>query len=112
MGDRVVSAFLSVTPLEPVLTFASEMDAQAYRSNRPIARIFPGQPRWVYMPLPAGLVRVRTAQRGDVAFEFTTPEAARAWKASIGDMGSIHASTAARPDFDRGVYLGRILKQT
>lgn len=110
MQNQVISAFLSVTPLEPVLVFASQSDAQAFRGHCSVARIFPNHPKWVYMPMPSGLLRVRTAQRGDVAFEFESRDAARAWNEAILQIGTINPAVPHRLDFDHTVYLGRILR--
>ena len=110
MKDRIVSAFLSAQPFEPVLVFASENDAQNFRLQCSTARINSEHPKWVYMPMPAGLLRSRTAQRGDVAFEFGTAEQARMWNGQIKDVGTIETAVPHRPDWNRTVYLGKVLK--
>ncbi|KAF2437166.1 hypothetical protein EJ08DRAFT_574340, partial [Tothia fuscella] len=86
------TAFLSVTPLEPVLVFHTAKEAKAYQEYyNSMARIYPQQPDSVYLPLPDGLVSCRTARRGDVAFVFSsTCEAAAFGRASR--VGRIYRS--------------------
>ncbi|KAF2488416.1 hypothetical protein BU16DRAFT_532211 [Lophium mytilinum] len=110
-APTVLSAFMSLTPTEPVLVFASNTDAETFQSRCRQGRILSAQSgRWVYLPLPAGLQRVRTARGGDVAFEFDSNRNAAAWNLSIGEVGKIYASSKEKPRFDQGVYLGRVWK--
>lgn len=110
MKDRVESAFLSFVPLEPVLVFSSDVDSQAFRNLCSGGRIYHEHPKWVFMPMPQGLLRVRTAQRGDIAVEFESARAAQAWNDAIKNVGTIERSSSRRPDWDRTVYLGKILR--
>ncbi|KAF2812173.1 uncharacterized protein BDZ99DRAFT_383847 [Mytilinidion resinicola] len=106
-----LSAFMSLAPIEPVLVFGSSTDAESFQSRCRQGRIVAAQSgRWVYLPLPAGLQRVRTARGGDVAFEFDSHRNAAAWNLSIGEIGKIYASTKEKPRFDTSVYLGKVWK--
>jgi hypothetical protein len=57
--------------------------------------------------MPKGLLRVRTARNGDVAFEFENRQQAKEFNASIGELGTIYAATKMKPNFDANVYLGK-----
>jgi len=109
----IVSAFLSARPLEPVLVFETSDDAAHFQSRLKQGRILyterPGS-RWVYLPMPDGLMRVRTAAMGDIAFEFDSRGHASAFNESIKGLGKIFPSTKDRPIWDRTVYLGQPLK--
>ncbi|KAF2788116.1 hypothetical protein K505DRAFT_366759 [Melanomma pulvis-pyrius CBS 109.77] len=106
----IISSFLSVKPLEPVLVFTSADDAAYFQSHCKQGRIFPDHARWVYLPMPEGLKRVRTAMFGDVAFEFDSHRHAEAFNKSIKDVGKTFPNTVEKPDMDRNVYLGKRLK--
>lgn len=62
---------------------------------------------WVYLPLPDGLVRVRTAKQGDVAFDFDSEKAAREFNESIRGLGTIYKSPVGDHGWERVVYLGK-----
>jgi hypothetical protein len=110
-APTVLSAFMSISPLEPVLVFSSTADAELFQSRCRQGRILNNAPgRWVYLPMPAGLLRVRTARGGDVAFEFDSHRHAVAWNLSMGEVGKIFTSTKERPFVDQAVYLGRTWK--
>jgi hypothetical protein len=103
MAPLPVTSFLSITPLEPVLVFASEKDAHDFRANCNLARILHRrQPTWVYVPLPRDLERVYTAMRGDVCYEFHNHGAAKTFNTDIEDVGTIYN------DRNTKVYLANI----
>lgn len=105
----VVSSFISIQPLEPVLVFATTGDAEYFQSHCRQGRILSEQsPRWVFLPMPQGLIRVRTAHGGDVAFDFASHREAVAFNRSIKEVGKIFANTPDRPQRDQIVYLGKI----
>ncbi|KAF2637250.1 hypothetical protein P280DRAFT_472413 [Massarina eburnea CBS 473.64] len=107
----IVSSFLSVTPLEPVLVFQRADDAAYFQSHCKQGRIMLDQSsRWVFLPMPEGLLRVRTARCGDVAYDFDTHKHARMFNESIKGLGTIFQSTKEGPGWDRTVYLGKILR--
>ncbi|KAF2125920.1 hypothetical protein P153DRAFT_389367 [Dothidotthia symphoricarpi CBS 119687] len=100
---ELLSAFLSVQPLEPVLIFTSAEDAALFRLRCKQGRILPDLPQtWVYLPMPEGLLRVRTAHMGNVAFEFSSGQAARGFNAGIKGLGEIRGD----PGEDSIVNLG------
>jgi hypothetical protein len=106
----ILSAFLSVTPLEPVLVFSSPEDASTFQSRCKQGRILhESAPNWVYLPLPPGLLRVRTARRGDVAFDFESERAARDFDKSIKGLGRIYENRNQRGErgWEKVVYLGK-----
>lgn len=104
----ILSAFLSVTPLEPVLVFHNSDDAIYFQSRCHQGRILPDQrSNWVFLPLPEGLLRVRKARGGDIAFDFDSNGYARRFNDSIKGMGLIYNNTPQNPRFDRVVYVGR-----
>ena len=91
MTPRPVTSFLSLTPLEPVLVFATAEDAEKFRKGCVAARRNSHEhPEWVYVPLPNGLLRVYTARLGDVGYDFRHAEEAKAFNAVIGEVGTIH----------------------
>ncbi|KAF2712967.1 hypothetical protein K504DRAFT_497804 [Pleomassaria siparia CBS 279.74] len=105
-----ISAFLSLQPLEPVFVFNSSEDAERFqnhlRQGRLLHNHLPGS-RWVYMPMPNGLLRVRTAlMRGGVAFDFDGAGHAREFQESILHLGKIYSNTNESPVQNRTVYLG------
>ncbi|KAF1958263.1 hypothetical protein CC80DRAFT_27433 [Byssothecium circinans] len=107
----IISSFLSVTPLEPVLVFHNADDAAYFQTHCKQGRILPDQrSRWVFLPMPAGLLRVRTARCGDVAYDFDTHGHARAFNDSIKGLGRIFQNTKERPEMERSVYLGKLLR--
>jgi hypothetical protein len=104
----IVSAFLSVQPLEPVLVFSNPDDAALFQSRCKQGRILPGSKQsWVYLPMPEGLLRVRTARLGNVAFDFESEKCAREFNAGIKTLGSIYASPKGDHGWEKVVYLGR-----
>ncbi|KAF2183087.1 hypothetical protein K469DRAFT_584239 [Zopfia rhizophila CBS 207.26] len=107
----VVSSFLSVKPLEPVLVFNSPDDAAYFQSHCRQGRILPDQSqRWVFLPMPEGLLRVRTAKYGDVAYEFDNHRHASEFNEGVKGLGRMFQNTKDKPIWDRTVYLGRPLK--
>lgn len=62
---------------------------------------------WVYLPMPDGLLRVRTAKMGDVAFDFDTEKNAKEFNASIKSLGKIYNSPRGDHGWEKVVYLGR-----
>ncbi|KAF2249561.1 hypothetical protein BU26DRAFT_319952 [Trematosphaeria pertusa] len=104
----IISSFLSVQPLEPVLVFNTVDDAAYFQTHCKQGRILPDQrSRWVFLPMPEGLLRVRTARNGDVAYEFDSHQHARAFNDSIKGLGRIFQNTHDKPIWDRTVYLGK-----
>lgn len=63
---------------------------------------------WVYLPMPDGLLRVRTARQGDVAFDFGSEKHANEFNASIKSLGRIYASPKGDYGWEKVVYLGRV----
>ena len=104
----VVSAFMSLQPLEPVFVFLSDSDAAIFQSRCKQGRILPNSKQnWVYLPLPQGLQRVRTARRGDVAFDFDTASNANEFNKTIKNLGTIYASPRGDYGWEKVVYLGK-----
>jgi hypothetical protein len=104
----ILSAFLSVEPLEPVLVFSNPDDAAIFQSRCRQGRIMPGiHQNWVYLPKPTGLLRVRTAKLGDVAFDFDSEKNAKEFNGSIKSLGRIYASPRGDHGWERVVYLGK-----
>jgi len=105
--SKIETAFFSIKPPEPVLV-ASGIDSARYlRDNVQAGRIYSSHPTWVYVPMPEGLLRVRTAKRGDVAFEFEHAPQARTWNENINRQGKIFENTRERPYRERIVYVGQ-----
>src|SRR5437763_15570499 len=103
----IVSAFISLVPLEPVLVFTSDADAALFQSRFKQGRSLPSSRQsWVYLPMPEGLLRVRTARRGDVAFDFDTEKNADVFNKGIRGLGAIYASPRGDHGWERVVYLG------
>ncbi|KAJ4304534.1 hypothetical protein N0V90_000060 [Kalmusia sp. IMI 367209] len=110
-APTIMTSFLSVKPFEPVLVFPSAEAAEYFQSKARQGRILPNHSsKWVFLPLPAGLLRVRTANNGDVAYDFESRGEAKAFNDSIKGLGSIFSSTADKPTWDRTVYVGKQLK--
>ncbi|KAH7351433.1 hypothetical protein BKA66DRAFT_278279 [Pyrenochaeta sp. MPI-SDFR-AT-0127] len=108
MAPQIVSAFISLQPLEPVLVFPNETDAAMFQSRCKQGRILPtARPNWVYLPLPEGLLRVRTARKGDVAFDFDTEKNATEFNKGIKSLGTIYASPKGDHGWEKVVYLGK-----
>ncbi|EAT80901.1 hypothetical protein HBI56_186270 [Parastagonospora nodorum] len=104
----ILSAFLSVSPLEPVLVFSSPEDAAMFQSRCKQARIMPSaRQSWVYLPMPDGLVRVRTARMGDVAFDFDSEKSAKEFNASIKHLGKVFENRKGDRGWEKVVYLGK-----
>ncbi|KAH3972745.1 hypothetical protein HBH70_144270 [Parastagonospora nodorum] len=104
----ILSAFLSVSPLEPVLVFSSPEDAAMFQSRCKQARIMPSaRQSWVYLPMPDGLVRVRTARMGDVAFDFDSEKSAKEFNASIKHLGRVFENRKGDRGWEKVVYLGK-----
>jgi hypothetical protein len=104
----LLSAFLSITPLEPVLVFQTPDDAETFQTRCRQGRILPSsRPNWVYLPMPPGLLRVRTARKGDVAFDFTTERNAKAFNDSVRGLGRIFGNGKGESGWEKVVYLGR-----
>lgn len=100
------SAFLSACPMEVVLVFSTPNDAWAFCNFSRAGRIGTHRPTWVYLPLPRGLLRVRPASRGNVAFDFASSADASRFQAMILGLGTIYPSTAFHPHHSRTVYIG------
>jgi hypothetical protein len=104
----IVSSFLSVQPLEPVLVFRSSDEAAYFQSYCKQGRILPEQAsKWVFLPMPTGLLRVRKAKDGDIAYDFDGHNNARKFNESIMGLGRMYANSNDNPTFDRSVYLGK-----
>lgn len=102
------TAFLSVKPFEPVLVFDSIEEAHWFQDKVRQGRILPDQSsKWVFLPLPDGLLRVRTARDGDIAFDFDGPGNAKWFNDSIKSLGRVFPRTVEKPTWDRTVYLGK-----
>ncbi|KAF2264930.1 hypothetical protein CC78DRAFT_579887 [Lojkania enalia] len=107
MMPQVLTSFISLQPLEPVLVFSTPDDAIRFQERCRQGRILPDQrSRWVFLPMPDGLLRVRTARGGDVAYDFDSHRHAAEFNASIKGCGKIFSNTIDKPTFDRTVYLG------
>jgi len=107
----IISSFLSVQPLEPVLVFHSAEDAAYFQTHCCTqGRIFPDQLTRLYLPMPEGLLRVRTAKYGDAGYDFDTSRHATLFNESIVGLGRIYESTRERRNLDRSVYVGKTLK--
>lgn len=105
-----LSAFLSVRPHEPVLVFASADDAYAFQTRYcRQGRIYPAPARqsWVYVPLPEGLLRVRTARKGDVAFDFESERAASEFNKSLAYTGRVYENPRGDRGWEKVVYVGK-----
>ncbi|PVH97570.1 hypothetical protein DM02DRAFT_79387 [Periconia macrospinosa] len=103
----IISAFLSVVPLEPVLVFPNSDEASYFQTRCKQGRIlYDQQSNWVYLPMPKGLLRVRAAARGDVAFDFDSASNARHFNDSIKNLGRIYQDKNLGSHRDRRVYLG------
>jgi hypothetical protein len=103
---KIETAFLSVKPHEPVLVTSKPEFARHLRDRVHGGRIYSSHPTWVYVPMPEGLLRVRKAKGGDIAFEFEHSQQARAWNENINKQGRIFGNTHDRPNWDRTVYVG------
>lgn len=104
----IITSFLSVQPLEPVLVFDSADDAAYFQTHCcKQGRIFPDQRTRVYLPMPEGLLRVRTAKYGDVGYDFDTNRHATVFNESIIGLGKVFQNTRERRDWDQSVYLGK-----
>ncbi|KAF1842863.1 uncharacterized protein K460DRAFT_396329, partial [Cucurbitaria berberidis CBS 394.84] len=104
----IASAFISLQPLEPVLVFFNEGDASLFQSRCKQGRILPSsRQNWVYLPMPEGLLRVRTARKGDVAFDFDSDKNANEFNKGIKSLGTIYASPRGDHGWERVVYLGK-----
>jgi hypothetical protein len=104
----ILSAFLSVQPLEPVLVFPNPEEAAIFQSRCKQGRILTSaRQSWVYLPMPEGLLRVRTARKGDVAFDFDSARHAEEFNASIRYMGKTFASPKGDHGWEKVVYLGK-----
>jgi hypothetical protein len=57
--------------------------------------------------MPEGLLRVRTARKGDVAFDFDTERHAIDFNNSIRGLGKRYSSPRGNYGWERVVYLGR-----
>ena len=61
----------------------------------------------MFLPLPNGLLRVRTAKDGDIAFDFDSSVHAKAFNDSIKTLGRVFSKTKDMPTWDRTVYVGQ-----
>jgi hypothetical protein len=105
----IISAFISLQPLEPVLVFSSPDDAALFQSRCKQGRILPhSRQSWVYLPMPEGLFRVRTAKQGDVAFDFESERCARDFNTGIKSLGTIYQSPRGDTGWEKVVYLGKV----
>jgi hypothetical protein len=57
--------------------------------------------------MPKGLLRVRTARRGDVAFDFDSEKSAMEFNESIRSLGHIYAGSRTDRWVEKVVYLGK-----
>ncbi|OAL53059.1 hypothetical protein IQ07DRAFT_609584 [Pyrenochaeta sp. DS3sAY3a] len=104
----IVSAFISLQPLEPVLVFTSDTDAAIFQSRCKQGRILPNSRQyWVYLPMPVGLLHVRTARKGNVAFDFDSEKNASNFNKEIKGLGTIYTSPRGSHGFEQVVYLGK-----
>jgi hypothetical protein len=100
---------ISLHPLEPVLVFSNDANASLFQSRCKQARILPSSLQsWVYLPMPEGLLRVRTARQGDVAFDFDSERRAREFNSSIRGLGRVYDSPKGDFGWERVVYLGMV----
>ena len=104
--SKIETAFISIKPLEPVLVASDSAFARHLRDHVHGGRIYSSHPTWVYVPMPEGLLRVRKAKGGDIAFEFEHSQQARAWNGNIDKQGKIFANDHDNPYRDRNVYVG------
>ncbi|KAF1996527.1 hypothetical protein P154DRAFT_623139 [Amniculicola lignicola CBS 123094] len=104
----IQTSFLSVRPHEPVLVFASPEEAARFQTfHCRQARTMHGQDKkWLFLPLPDGLLRVRTARHGDISYEFTSHQHAKDFNACINWQGRVYEGSYK----DSRVYVGREIK--
>ncbi len=93
MAPSPKSAFLSIQPLEPVLVFDTPEHAKQLHSKCLYSRILHPtvHPRWVYVPLPAGLLNV-FSEHDKCGFAFTTLTDAEKFNNRVEDIGQIRES--------------------
>lgn len=104
----ILTAYMSISPLEPVLVFASPEEAASFQSHRKQGRILFKEPQsHVYLPMPQGLLKVRTARDGDVAFDFDSDKHAKEFNASIRNLGRILLSPVGQHSWEKTVYVGK-----
>ncbi|KAL5436612.1 hypothetical protein PMIN05_006617 [Paraphaeosphaeria minitans] len=107
----IQTAFLSVKPFEPVMVFDSADEAFWFQDKVRQGRVLPDHSqKWVYLPLPEGILRVRTAKNGDVAFDFDSPAHADKFNQSIKKLGRVFQRTHDKPKWDCTVYIGKTSK--
>ena len=107
----IISSFMSVQPLEPVLAFRDGEEAAYFQSRCRQGRILPDQQsNWVFLPMPKGLLRIRTAMKGDISYDFDSATNARHFNDSIRGLGRIFHGNSHGANSDRRVYMGIPLK--
>lgn len=106
---KLLSAFISLTPTEPVLVFATSHDATHFITRCKTGVPSRTRPWQVYLPTPPGLKRVRTTRNGDVAFDFDSEKHATGFNERIRHLGTIYANPKEEVGWERTVYLGREL---
>src|SRR5579871_2775959 len=104
--SKIVTAFFSIKPHEPVLVTLNAESARHLRDHVHGGRIYSSHPTWVYVPMPEGLLRIRKAKGGDIVFEFEHSYQAKAWNENIDKQGKIFGNTKDKPYWDRTVYVG------
>ncbi|KAL5454660.1 hypothetical protein PMIN07_007447 [Paraphaeosphaeria minitans] len=109
----IQTAFLSVKPFEPVMVFDSADEAFWFQDKVRQGRVLPDHSqKWVYLPLPEGILRVRTAKNGDVAFDFDSPAHADKFNQSIKKLGRVFQRTHDKPKWDCTVKLRHLLEKS
>jgi len=103
MKETLKIAYLSLISHEPVLVFSTNKDARNFRDKVSGGRISEDTPTWVYMPMPRGLLMVRSSKYGEVAFDFRDAESAQEWNKEIASVGRNYAERK------KSVYLGKRL---
>lgn len=79
-----------------------------FQSRCKQGRILPSaRQSWVYLPMPEGLLRVRTARMGDVAFDFNSEKSAKEFNVSIKHLGRVFENRKGDRGWEKVVYLGK-----
>jgi len=99
------TAFVRIHPLDIVFDFDHAGDATNFWNSLQKAKQeahLNAVKTWVSLPFPPGLLRVYTASKGDVGFEFGNHECAQKWAHHLAGVGKTNVKD--KPDI---VYVGR-----
>jgi len=97
------TGFLLMKPLEIVFQFDKEGDAKNFSASVKEAQLDNKINTWVRLSVPEGLVRVYTAKKGDIGFEFNNKDHAKKWAQHLVTLGKTLESRPER------VYIGHHL---